>query len=231
MGNVMAIIPAAGVGSRMGSNVRKQYLMLGNVPVLTRTIRALEECPEIEGIVVVVGPGEEAYCQNNILKGNDLTKIMAVVPGGDHRQSSVFNGLRILPRGTEVAVIHDGARPLVQPGEISQVIHAAREMGAAALAVPVKDTIKVVNPEGLVLHTPPRNSLWAVQTPQAFHFELIMEAHRRAQRAGMSATDDCALVEAMEKPVKLVLGSYENIKITTPEDLVLAEAFLTRRNS
>ncbi|AEG58566.1 2-C-methyl-D-erythritol 4-phosphate cytidylyltransferase [Desulforamulus ruminis] len=229
MGNIMAVIPAAGIGSRMGSGIKKQYLMLGNMPILARTIRAMEDNPEIQGIVLVVGPGEEAYCRDYILAGKAFSKVMAVVPGGDHRQSSVYNGLSFLPGETQLVLIHDGARPLVQPGEISRVIEAAREVGAAALAVPLKDTVKVVDCRGWVQSTPPRESLWAVQTPQVFRYGIIMEAHRKAREAGLLATDDCALVEFLGGPVKLVAGSYENIKITTPEDLVLAEAFLSRR--
>lgn len=229
MGNVMAVIPAAGVGSRMGTNIKKQYLDLMDKPILAHTLGVLEECPDITGIVLVVAPGEEALCEERVLCGKEYRKIMAVVPGGDHRQTSVYNGLAALPGTTELAVIHDGARPLVQPGEISLVIREARATGAAALAVPVKDTIKVVDDRGLVLNTPPRERLWAVQTPQVFRFQLIMKAHRAARETGNFATDDCALVEALGQPVKLVPGSYENIKITTPEDLVLAEAFLRRR--
>ena len=229
MGNIMAIIPAAGIGSRMGSGIKKQYLMLGNMPVLARTIRVMEDSPEIQGIVLVVGPGEEAYCRDHILAGKAFSKVMAVVPGGDHRQSSVYNGLSFLPGETQMVLIHDGARPLVQPGEISRVIEAAREVGAAALAVPLKDTVKVVDSRGWVQSTPPREFLWAVQTPQVFRYGIIMEAHRKAREVGQLATDACALVESLGGPVKLVAGSYENIKITTPEDLVLAEAFLSRR--
>ncbi|SHE82076.1 2-C-methyl-D-erythritol 4-phosphate cytidylyltransferase [Desulforamulus putei] len=229
MGNVIAVIPAAGVGSRMGTNIKKQYLNLMDRPVLAHTLGVLEECPDITGIVLVVAPGEEALCKKMVLHGKEFTKIMAVVPGGDHRQTSVYNGLAVLPETTELVVIHDGARPLVQTGEINRVIREARAIGAAALAVPVKDTVKVVNDQGLVVYTPPRETLWAVQTPQVFRYELIMKAHRAAKETGIFATDDCALVEALGRPVRLVPGSYENIKITTPEDLVLAEAFLRRR--
>lgn len=229
MGNVMAVIPAAGVGSRMKKNINKQYLNLLDKPILMHTLRVMEECADITGIVLVVAPGEETLCEEMVLHGKEFSKMMAVVPGGNHRQTSVYNGLQVLPETTELAVIHDGARPLVQAAEISQVVQEARAGGAAALAVPVKDTIKVVDGRGFVLNTPPRESLWAVQTPQVFRYELILKAHRAAQESGVFATDDCALVEALGQPVKLVPGSYENIKITTPEDLVLAEAFLKRR--
>ncbi|CCO07768.1 2-C-methyl-D-erythritol 4-phosphate cytidylyltransferase [Desulforamulus hydrothermalis] len=228
MGKVMAVVPAAGVGSRMGTNVKKQYLNLIDKPVLLHTLEVLETCPDISGMVLVVAPGEEALCRS-MVQGRGFTKIMAVVPGGDHRQTSVYHGLMALPADTALVVIHDGARPLVRAAEISRAVQAAAENGAAALAVPVKDTVKVVNEQGLVVHTPPRSTLWAVQTPQVFRYELINKAHLAAREAGQLATDDCALVEALGHPVKLVPGSYENIKITTPEDLVLAEAFLRRR--
>ncbi|MDO7788940.1 2-C-methyl-D-erythritol 4-phosphate cytidylyltransferase [Desulforamulus aquiferis] len=228
MADVIAVIPAAGVGRRMGSQVKKQYLTLRGKPILYHTLQVMEECTDITSVVLVVGAGEEEYCQKNIL-GNSFSKIMAVVPGGDHRQTSVFNGLSILGRGTELVVIHDGARPLIRNREITAVIKGAREIGAAALSVPLKDTVKVIDSHGLVLKTPSRESLRAVQTPQVFKYNIIMEAHQTAKSRGFFATDDCALVEAMGRPVKLVDGSYENIKITTPEDLVLADAFLARR--
>lgn len=229
MAKVMAIVPAAGVGSRMGINVKKQYLDLLGRPILTHTIAVLENTPDITGIVLVVAPGEEALCKELILEGRNFTKILAVVPGGDHRQTSVYRGLCALPVDTEVVVIHDGARPLVRCAEIRTAIQEARVEGAVALAVPVKDTVKLVNEKGYVADTPPRDKLWAVQTPQVFAYELIMKAHLTANAKGVLATDDCALVEALGQPVKLVAGNYENIKITTPEDIVLAEAFLAYR--
>lgn len=229
LGKVIAVIPAAGSGSRMSSAVKKQYMHLLDKPVIRHTLDIFEQCSEIDGIILVVAPGEEAICQDMINQGNDLSKIMAVVPGGNHRQTSVYYGLSALPQDAELALIHDGARPLVRSQEITEVIEVAREMGAAALAVQVKDTIKVVNQSGIIVQTPQRESLWAVQTPQVFRYPLIMQAHRQAMAKGYFATDDCALVEALGLPVKLVPGSYENLKITTPEDLVLAEAFMKRR--
>lgn len=229
MDDIVAVIPAAGVGSRMGTNVKKQYLCLQGKPILTRTLQVMEACKDITAIVLVVGPGEEDYCKNQILCAG-FGKIMAVVPGGNHRQTSVFNGLCALGKETELVVIHDGARPLLRVQEISAVIKEARETGAAALAVQIKDTVKVVNKAGLVVETPAREYLRAVQTPQVFKYNIIMEAHLAARERNYLATDDCALVEAMGNPVKLVDGSYENIKITTPEDLILAEAFLKRRD-
>ena len=231
MGKVIAIVPAAGSGSRMGTAVKKQYLQLADKPVIMHTLAVLEQCPEIDGIVMVVAPGEVAFCQEMIDQGNTLSKIMAVVPGGSHRQTSVYNGLCALPQDTELVLIHDGARPLIRPREIAEVIRVAREIGAAALAVPLKDTIKVVDERGIVMATPRRETLWAVQTPQVFRFSLILQAHRRALDTGMLATDDCALIEALGSPVQLVAGSYENLKKTTPEDLVLAEAFIKRRKN
>ncbi|GAB6178933.1 2-C-methyl-D-erythritol 4-phosphate cytidylyltransferase [Desulfotomaculum defluvii] len=230
MGNVIAIIPAAGTGSRMGSKVKKQYLNLQDKPVLTHTIEMLERTPEVTGIVVVVAPGEVDQCRELLFRGNLFSKILAVVPGGNHRQTSVYNGLSSLSSHTEMVVIHDGARPLVQVNQISSVIKEARLVGAAALAVPVKDTIKMIDDQGYIIGTPNREKLWAVQTPQVFCYDIILEAHQTAHEKGIYATDDCALVEALGKPVKLVQGTYENIKITTPEDMVLAEAFLRRRN-
>lgn len=201
MGKVMAIVPAAGVGSRMGKSIKKQYLDLLGRPILTRTIAVLEKTPDISGIVLVVAPGEEALCRELILEGRNFTKILAVVPGGDHRQTSVYHGLCALPKDTEVVVIHDGARPLVRSEEISRGIQVARAEGAVAVAVPVKDTIKLLNEKGYVVETPPRDKLWAVQTPQIFTYELIIKAHCEAYEKGIFATDDCALVEADRKSV------------------------------
>lgn len=229
MADIVAVIPAAGVGSRMGTNIKKQYLYLQGKPILTHTLQVMEECEDINAVVLVVGTGEEDYCKSHILSG--FGKIMAVVPGGHHRQTSVFNGLCALGKNTEMVVIHDGARPLLRPREISAVIKEAKETGAAALAVQMKDTVKLVNAAGLVVDTPARKYLRAVQTPQVFKYNIIMEAHLTARDRNYLATDDCSLVEAMGRPVKLVDGSYENIKLTTPEDLVLAEAFLTRRKN
>lgn len=229
MGKIIAVVPAAGVGSRMGTKVKKQYLHLQGRPILSHTLDVLEQTPEITGVVLVVAPGEEALVNELILQNGNFTKVLAVVPGGSHRQTSVYQGLLALPEDTELVVIHDGARPLIRTAEICDGIQQARVEGAVALAVPLKDTVKMVDQQGFVIETPPRDKLWAVQTPQIFLYDLIKAAHQKAAEQGILATDDCALVEALSHPVKLIMGSYENIKITTPEDLILAEAFLVNR--
>jgi len=226
--SVMAVVPAAGSSTRMGAGVKKQYLELEGIPVLARTLRVLEECFLVDGIVLVVGYGEEEYCRWNLVERYDFSKVMKIVAGGDKRQVSVLNGISILPSDTEIVVIHDGARPLLPPDRLVAVIEAAQKYGAATLAVPPKDTVKLGNARGLVVKTLPREELFLIQTPQAFHYQLILKAHKKAQeiQEDIQATDDAYLVELMRLPVKLVPGSYRNLKITTPEDLIVASAFL-----
>ena len=152
-----------------------------------------------------------------------------VVPGGKERQDSVHNALKVVPEDAELVCIHDGARPLIQPALLQRCLDTAITHGAAIAAVPVKDTIKVVNGEGLVIDTPPRQTLWSVQTPQAFRRDWLQDAYKRAYQDQYYATDDAALLERYGYTVRVVLGHYENIKVTTPEDLVLAAALLGRR--
>lgn len=218
---IAAIIPAAGTGSRMGSKVNKQFLNLGGMPVVARTLAVFKELPEVSEIILVFHPAELEFARREIVQvyGDRRTKAVA---GGETRQESVQRGLAALHPDCDLVVIHDGARPLVGAEVIRAVLQAATADGAAIAAVPVKDTIKIVG-NGVVTSTPPRDRLWAAQTPQAFRRELIERAHALA---GGEATDDAALVEKLGHPVTVVRGSYKNIKITTPEDLVLAQAFL-----
>ncbi|NLY55814.1 MAG: 2-C-methyl-D-erythritol 4-phosphate cytidylyltransferase [Firmicutes bacterium] len=223
---VSVIIPAAGYGKRMGSEINKQFLLLGGIPVVGRTVRIFAEMPEVAEIVLVVRSDELAFALETVVQAYGRGKTRAVA-GGRTRQESVYHGLAALSAESEVVLIHDGARPLIEPGLVRQVIAAAEENGAAIAAVPVKDTIKVVE-NGWVSETLLRDKLWAVQTPQAFKREIILAAHQGA--IGLEATDDAALVERLGYAVRVVPGSYKNIKITTPEDLLLAEAFLKEDN-
>lgn len=224
-----AVVPAAGSGSRMGMEIKKQYLLLAGVPVLGHVLRVLEDSPVIGDIVVVTGPGEEDYCRFNVVDKLGIRKVTAIVPGGKERQDSVYRGILALSPVTGLVLIHDGARPLLSSGSLGEVAGAARVHGAATLAVPVKDTVKLAGEDGFVSETLPRKRLWLTQTPQAFRYEVILAAHQRAVRENYAGTDDASLVEKMGLPVKIVPGSYENIKITTPEDLVVAEAILGKR--
>lgn len=221
------IVVAAGRGSRMGSEIKKQYLPLAGAPILVRTLQTLDACQSVDRVVLVVSP-EDIDCVRDLIREHRIGKVGAVVAGGAERQNSVWKGLRaLLPDSTHVAV-HDAARPLVSQDEIQAVIEAAKDGGAATLGVPVKDTIKRVT-AGLVRETLERSTLWAVHTPQAFRRDWLEEAHDRSLQQGGHGTDDASLVEWAGYPVRMVRGSYENLKITTPEDLLVAETLFQER--
>ena len=226
MGEVMAVLLAAGQSQRMRSGINKQYLGLGAKPVLYHSLSTLLSCREISEVVVVIAAGEEGMCRQEVLEPNGFESRVRIVSGGALRQDSVYRGLMAIPSGTELVVVHDGARPLVRIVDVLASLAAAREYGAAAVGVPVKDTVKVVDTKGMVVETPPREQLWSVQTPQSFIFELLMQAHRQALASGFIGTDDASLVERLGQPVKIVPGTYSNIKVTTPEDLVVARELL-----
>jgi len=221
-----AVVVAAGQSVRMGGGPKKQFRLLGGLPVISRTLTVFEGIGRIQEVVLVVPPGEEDYCRQEIIEPGGYRKVGAVVPGGRHRQDSVWAGLQHLSSPPEVVVVHDGVRPLVRPGYIDAAIETAVVWGAAVVAVPAKDTVKTVDPAGLITQTLPREGVYLAQTPQAFRFELLLEAHRRARQEGFYGTDDAVLVERMGVPVKLVQGGDENIKITTPEDFAVARAII-----
>jgi 2-C-methyl-D-erythritol 4-phosphate cytidylyltransferase len=217
-----AVIVAAGRGERMGG-VEKMFTPLAGKPVLARVVDTFQKCKLIDQIVVVLA-------EQDLEKGEKLmarygwSKVTDICSGGEERQQSVAAGLGRL-KDCQWVVIHDGARPLVTEDLIKKGLEAAKETGAAVAAVPVTDTIKLAADDGFILGTPPRKNLWAVQTPQVFRFDIITEAHRRAE--GM-ATDDASLVERLGYKVKLYMGSYDNMKITTQSDLALAESLVQR---
>ena len=215
---VGAVIVAAGKSQRMGE-VDKLFALLGGKPLLARTTQAFQKCRLVEQIVVVVSGEKEEMCQR-LVAGEEWSKVSDVCLGGRRRQDSVAAGLKQL-NNCQWVVIHDGARPLVTVDLIKRGLEAAQETGVAVAAVPVTDTIKVTGDDRIVHQTPPRQNLWAVQTPQVFRIDIITEAY---QKANGDVTDDASLVEQLGYPVKLYIGSYDNIKITTPEDLALAEA-------
>ncbi|MDD4237510.1 MAG: 2-C-methyl-D-erythritol 4-phosphate cytidylyltransferase [Desulfotomaculaceae bacterium] len=226
MVKVAAVVPAAGCGHRMGSDIKKQFLTLAGVPILGYVLRILEASLSVQAIVLAVGEGEEEYCRQAVVEKLGLRKIAAIVHGGKERQDSVYSGLLALAPDTDIVVIHDGVRPLLRDENLEMVIGAAMQYGAATCAVPVKDTVKLAQADSFVAETLPRDRLWLTQTPQAFRYEAILNAHRCAREANFRATDDAALVERLGMTVKLVYGNYQNIKITTPEDLVVASALL-----
>jgi 2-C-methyl-D-erythritol 4-phosphate cytidylyltransferase len=226
--HVTAIVPAAGGGTRMATGLPKQYLPLAGVPLLARTLQALWASECLDGLVLVVPPGHEERCRREVLDPFDIS-VDAVVPGGEDRQASVYAGLLHTRVETDLILVHDGARPFVTPAMVRAAVTAAAESGAAVVAVPVTDTIKVADRDGWLVETPQRGRLWAAQTPQVFRAGLFREAHALALRDGFRTTDDSALVERLGHPVRLVPGSFENLKITTTADLLLADQILKGR--
>lgn len=230
-GKVIALIPAAGMGKRMGASINKQYLLLDGLPIVGRTIAVFEQSPLIDEIYLVIPAEEIPYCQAQVVDAMGFTKIAAIVAGGRERQYSVLNGLnamRAVVADDDVVLIHDGVRPFVTERMLRESIAVARCRDGALVAVPVKDTIKNVR-DGIVVDTPERDSLWQAQTPQTFRFGTIYRAHRAAAADGFTGTDDASLAERSGLAVQIVPGDYRNIKITTPEDLILAESFLADR--
>lgn len=228
--HAFALIPAAGMGKRMGASMNKQYLQLGGMPIVARTLQVFQDSPLISGIVLVIPEDEIPYCRREVVEKHQLSKVLTVVPGGSERQHSVLNGLQALQDHAapdDIILIHDGVRPFIDEPILQQSIDLAATGVGALVAVQTKDTIKVVQ-NGAVISTPERSTLWQAQTPQSFRFEQILAAHHRALQEGFLGTDDCSLLERFNGTVKIVNGSYRNIKITTPEDLVLAEAFLSQ---
>jgi len=224
--NVRVLIPAAGAGRRMETGTNKQYLELAGRPVLARTLQVFEQHPLIDSITIIVAAAEVDFCQQEIVASGRFSKVAAVVAGGAERQDSVYCGLQACEAADDdLILIHDGARPLVSAALIDRVVAAVRRDGACLAAVPVKDTVKVVR-DGCVVDTPDRATLWLAQTPQAFRYDLIRAAHDRAAAEGVRATDDAQLAEWAGAGVRVVEGDYRNLKITTPEDLPVAERLL-----
>ena len=213
---VGVVIAAGGSSQRMGED--KLFAPLGGKPLLTRVIDACEKCSLVNQIVVVVNEKNVERCRQLVAE-EGWSKVTDVCAGGERRQDSVAAGLKRLDK-CDWVVIHDGARPLLTVDLIERGLEAAKETGAAVAAVPVKDTIKVTGDDGIVRQTPPRQNLWAVQTPQVFRVDIITEAYSRVND---EVTDDASLVEQLGYKVKLYMGSYDNIKVTTPDDLALAE--------
>jgi 2-C-methyl-D-erythritol 4-phosphate cytidylyltransferase len=219
-GKTGAVIAAAGTGSRMG-DVDKVFAPLAGQPLLAFVLTAFQDCPSVDEIVVVLAR-RNLEQGRRLVRGHNWSKVVAVCSGGSKRQDSVREGLRRLT-DCDWVVIHDGARPCVDADLIERGLIAAREGGAAIAAVPVKDTIKIVSRRGLVQETPARQSLWIAQTPQVFRSDLISEAYLGADD---KVTDDATLVEQLGHRVQVYMGSYRNVKVTTPEDLTVAEALL-----
>ena len=226
-----AIVLAGGSGSRMHSTEKKQYMRIGGRPVLYYALHAFEQCGWIDEVVVVCSEEDRERCRTEITQRYGFGKVHSIVAGGKERHDSVYEGLKAL-KDCDYVLIHDGARPFVDAQMLERIRTELSEVHACTVGMPVKDTIKLSNEAGFVEQTLPRERLWIIQTPQAFAYPLILRAHearRSGALQGVKITDDAMLVEQAERvPVKLIEGSYENIKITTPDDLLLAEAFLKK---
>lgn len=222
---VCAVIVAAGSSRRMGGE-NKLLLPLDDAPVLAHTLSAFEKCAAIRDIVLVCRE-QDILPYSDLARAFGISKLRTVTRGGDSRTASVLAGITAAPEDTGLVAVHDGARPLVSEAVITEAVYAAAEYGAAAPVVPVKDSIKRIQ-DGSIAADVPRDTLAAVQTPQVFDRALLTRALETAARENRTFTDDCAAVEAMGQAVRATHGSYENIKITTPEDILVAEAFLHR---
>lgn len=223
---VSAIIVAAGQGTRMAGDRRKQYLALAGLPILTRTLMVFARCDAINEIILVIPADDIDFCRKNILTPADLSGKVVLIAGSERRQDSVFNGLNAVNQNCDIVVIHDGVRPFVQNEHITKCIDGARRFGACIMGLPAYETLKQVDSSDHIIRTLKRDDVWLAQTPQAFRHELIRQAHERARIENFTATDDASLLEWLGKTVKIVMGSRRNIKITVQEDLEMASWIL-----
>lgn len=226
---VTALIPAAGMGKRMGQKVAKQFLPLGDRPMLAHTLMAFQRASVIDEIIPILSQEDMESCLREIIERYHITKVRTLVVGGKERQDSVYNGLMKLADDKGVVIIHDGVRPFVGQELIADAVDLAKKGECVAVGVPLKDTVKEVGPDGTVKATLDRNRLWAIQTPQAFPSKVLKRVYAEAYSRRFYGTDDATLVERAGTKVRVIMGSYDNIKITTPEDLLLAEEILKRK--
>lgn len=224
-----AVVLAGGSGSRMGSATPKQYLMLNGHPLIYYALRQFEESA-VDEIVLVTAAGQEEYCRREIVERYGFRKVCAIVPGGSERYLSVYEGLRALTR-SDYVLIHDGARPCIDQAMLARIMQAAAAEGACVAAMPVKDTIKISDEQCYAVQTPDRRRLWQIQTPQAFDYAVIRQAYEKVlTMKDCAVTDDAQVLElAAGKKSRLIEGSYRNIKVTTPEDLEIAQLFLSHK--
>jgi 2-C-methyl-D-erythritol 4-phosphate cytidylyltransferase len=224
----VAVILAGGTGKRMGSPTNKQLLHLENKPIIVHTLQVFQECHPIDGIYLVVNQKDLPIIQEEILEAYRFSKLVKLVIGGRLRQDSVRNGLEAIDNSCNIVVIHDGVRPFMTPSFVEKSISLMEMYDAVIPAIPVKDTIKVVSKEGYVMKTLERDALWHVQTPQTFKYELILKAYRNGMSKKFYGHDDASFLESLGIKVKVIEGSPYNIKITTPEDLVMAQGMLSQ---
>lgn len=221
------IIVAAGSGKRMQRNINKQFIKLNEKEIISHTIDAFYKNKNIDEIIVCIKQEEEEFFKKQILEKNDFKNIK-IAYGGKERQDSIYNGLKCVDKNCKIVLIHDGARPFVDNRIIEECISVAKEKKAVVVGVPVKDTIKIVI-DGKITDTPNRANLWSAQTPQTFDYSLIKKAYDEAYKSNYYGTDDSMLVENIGQEVTMIMGSYENIKITSPEDLNMGEQILSLR--
>lgn len=226
-GRCTAIVLAAGQGKRMHSRIQKQFLEIGGKPILYYSMKCFQESPLIRDIILVTGEDMISYCQREIVEKYGFTKVSKVTAGGKERYDSVYAGL-LCCQDTDYVYIHDGARPFVTEEMIQRGYEAVKRTNACVMGMPSKDTVKLADPSGYIKETPDRKIVWNIQTPQIFSYELIRGAYESIRQKDMSNVTDDAMVVEQETGTKILLveGSYQNIKITTPEDLAVAEAFL-----
>lgn len=227
--NLRVVIAAAGKGSRMGTTTNKQYMLLKGAPVLSYSLDFFEKLPVVNQIVVVCARDEVDYCKEEIIKRFKFNKVAAVVPGGQERQDSVWAGLQQLGADTDLVAVHDGARPVLSAEVLTRLLAEAREWGAAIPGIANRDTVKLGDRDGFVRQTLDRTSVYAIQTPQVFNYTELVTAYREAREEEFLGTDDASLFERYIGRVKIVPGDYNNIKITTPQDMIVAEALLRGR--
>ena len=226
-GRCTAIVLAAGQGKRMHSKIQKQFLEIGGKPILYYSMECFQKSPLIQDIILVTGEDLISYCQSEIVEKYGFTKVCKVTAGGKERYDSVYAGL-LCCQDTDYVYIHDGARPFVTEEMIQRGYEAVKRTNACVMGMPSKDTVKLADPSGYIKETPDRKIVWNIQTPQIFSYDLIRGAYESIRKKDMSNVTDDAMVVEQETGTKILLveGSYQNIKITTPEDLAVAEAFL-----
>ena len=226
---VTVLIPAAGMGRRMGRAAAKQFLPLGDRPMLAHTLLAFQRASEVDEIIPILSKEDMENCLREVIELYHITKVKTLVVGGKERQDSVYNGLQKLEDTKGIVLVHDGVRPFVTQEMIAEIVDLASKGECVAVGVPLKDTVKEVGTDGVVKSTLDRSRLWAIQTPQAFPVKVLKRVYAEAYRHSFYGTDDATLVERAGEKVRVIMGSYDNIKITTPEDLILAEEILKRR--
>lgn len=227
--SVKVIIPAAGSGKRIREDMPKQYILLAGLPLLAHTALKFQESALVDEIILVVKKDDLGWVRENILSKHNLTKVTKVVGGGAERQDSVACGLQEIyetSRGDDIVIVHDGARPFVDQKKIEESISGARERGACILGLRIRETLKRVDKSGIIQSTIPSKDLWIAQTPQAFKLSLIKKAFLLAKREGFYGTDEASLVERLPHDIKVIEGSFWNMKITYPEDFQMAEQII-----